>query len=167
MDLIKSRVVLRKLRYLLLLGLGVTLITASLPKIMQPYAFLSSVYSYEIVGEYQGLGVSILLPWLELIVGLCLVTKTCLPASLLLATLLGAIFVFVQASALYRGLSISCGCFALTDASMIGYSTVIRSGVFLLCCLIAALWNAKELTPSGIPLEGHCSAATPTANSSS
>lgn len=55
------------------LGMGAMFIASSLPKICQPYDFLSSVYHYELVGPQLGLLVAMTLPWLELLVGICLV----------------------------------------------------------------------------------------------
>ena len=46
--------------------IGCLLIYGSIPKIRQPYDFLSSVYSYELVGPKFGKLVAMMLPWLDL-----------------------------------------------------------------------------------------------------
>ena len=48
------------------LGLGFMFILSSVPKIRQPYAFLGSVYGYELVGAKVGVLVAMVLPWVEL-----------------------------------------------------------------------------------------------------
>ncbi len=55
------------------LALGCLFIYGSLPKIRQPYDFLSNVYGYELVGPKLGMLIAMVLPWLELFTGICLV----------------------------------------------------------------------------------------------
>jgi hypothetical protein len=77
------------------------------------------------------------LPWLELFVGVCLIGGIFVSGALLASIGMGVIFTFVLASALYRGLEISCGCFNTSDAGSISYFTLIRSCVILLLSLTA------------------------------
>lgn len=108
------------------LTLGIMFIASSLPKIRLPYAFLSDVYGYELVGPKLGVMVAMLLPWLELLVGICLVGGIFVSGALLASTAMGAMFTFVLASALVRHLDISCGCFS-SAAGKISYLTLIRA----------------------------------------
>lgn len=119
------------------LGLGCLFLWSSLPKIRQPYDFLSSVYNYELVGPKLGVLVAMTLPWAELLVGICLVGGIFVSGALLVSIGMAAMFAFVLASALYRGLDISCGCFSASDAGVIGYSTLIRDCVILLASIAA------------------------------
>jgi uncharacterized membrane protein YphA (DoxX/SURF4 family) len=123
--------------FIVRLGLGCLFLWSSLPKIRQPYDFLSSVYNYELVGPKLGALIAITLPWLELLVGVCLVGGIFVSGALLASIGMAAMFTFVLASALYRGLEISCGCFSASDAGAIGYSTLIRACVILLFTTIA------------------------------
>ncbi|MFH1616423.1 MAG: MauE/DoxX family redox-associated membrane protein [Planctomycetota bacterium] len=59
--------------YFVRVAIGCMFIYSSLPKIRQPYDFLASVYSYELVGPKVGMFVAMTLPFLELIVGICLI----------------------------------------------------------------------------------------------
>ncbi|MHC4456275.1 MAG: MauE/DoxX family redox-associated membrane protein [Planctomycetota bacterium] len=118
------------------LGLGCLLLYSSLPKIRQPYDFLSSVYDYELVGPKLGLLTAMTLPWLELLVGVCLVGGIFVSAALLVSIGMAAMFTFVLASALYRGLHISCGCFG-ASTEIISYSILIRACVILLFSILA------------------------------
>jgi putative oxidoreductase len=119
------------------IGLGCLFLWSSLPKIRQPYDFLSSVYSYELVGPKLGMLIAMTLPWLELLVGICLVGGIFVTGALLASIGMAAMFTFVLASALYRGLEISCGCFGASDAELISYSTLIRACLILLFSLAA------------------------------
>jgi putative oxidoreductase len=113
------------------LGLGCLFLWSSLPKIRQPYDFLSSVYNYELAGPKLGMLTAMTLPWLELLVGICLVGGIFVTGALLASIGMAAMFTFVLASALYRGLDISCGCFG-DSAEVISYSTLIRACLILL-----------------------------------
>lgn len=119
------------------LGLGCLFLWSSLPKIRQPYDFLSSVYNYELVGPKLGVLVAMTLPWAELLVGICLVGGIFVSGALLVSIAMAAMFIFVIASALYRGLEISCGCFSASGAGVIGYSTLTRACAILLASIAA------------------------------
>jgi len=125
------------------LALGVVFIASSIPKLRQPYDFLADVYGYEIVGPKFGLVVAMLLPWLELLVGVCLVGGIFISAALLTAIAMSAMFCFVLASALWRGLEISCGCFNPSSAGIIGYWTLARAAMLLF--VSAAAYAQKVL----------------------
>lgn len=121
------------------LVVGCMFVVSSLPKIRQPYDFLSSVYSYELVGPKLGVFVAMVLPWAELLVGLCLIGGIFVGGALLVSVAMGAMFVYVVGSALWRGLEISCGCFGPSDASVIGYATLVRAAaiaVFSFCAYL-------------------------------
>lgn len=118
------------------LGIGCLLLWSSLPKIRQPYDFLSSVYNYEIIGPKLGMLMAMTLPWLELLVGVCLVGGIFVSGALLAAAGMAAMFTFVLASALYRGLEISCGCFG-TNKEIISYLTLIRACLIFLFSIAA------------------------------
>ena len=121
------------------LGLGCMFLYSSLPKIRQPYDFLSNVYNFELVGPKLGLLTAMTLPWVELLVGICLIGGIFVSGALLVSIGMGAMFSFVIASALYRGLNISCGCFSASSVEQIGYTTLIRALVIMLISAVAYL----------------------------
>ena len=119
------------------LALGCLFLWSSLPKIRQPYDFLSSVYNYELVGPKLGVLVAMVLPWLELLVGICLIGGIFISGALLASIGMTAMFTFVLAWSLYQGLEISCGCFSASGGGFISYSTLIRACVILLFSIVA------------------------------
>jgi uncharacterized membrane protein YphA (DoxX/SURF4 family) len=123
------------------LGLGALLLWAGLPKIRRPYDFVSSIYGYELTGPKLGMFAAMVLPWLEVIVGIALVGAVFVSGALLAAIVLTAMFTFAHASALYRGLDIACGCFSTPDPELISYATLLRA-VLLLTASVSAyvLW---------------------------
>jgi putative oxidoreductase len=110
----------------------VIFIASSIPKLFQPYDFLAGVYSYELVGAKLGVMVAIMLPWLELFVGICLVGGVFVRGAILASMGMCAMFSLALVSALWRGLEISCGCFSLADQNVISYLTVIRAVILLI-----------------------------------
>jgi uncharacterized membrane protein YphA (DoxX/SURF4 family) len=126
------------------LGLGCMFLYSSLPKIRQPYDFLSNVYNFELVGPKLGMLTAMVLPWLELLVGVCLVGGVFVSGALLISIAMGAMFSFAIGSAMHRGLEISCGCFSASGA--IGYSTLIRACVIMLLSIFAYI-NVVALRP--------------------
>jgi len=128
------------------IGLGCMFLWSSLPKIRQPYDFLSDVYSYELVGPKLGLLVAMTMPWLELLVGICLVGGIFISGALLVSAGMAVMFTFVISSALYRGLDISCGCFSTSAADKISYLTLIRA-IFIFLVSGAAYLAVVFLNP--------------------
>ncbi len=114
------------------IAIGSIFIASSIPKLRQPYDFLASVYSYKLVGFQFGVAVAMVLPWVELFVGICLVGGILVTGALLASIGLFAMFSLVLASVLWRGLNISCGCFNSSDTNIISYWTFIRSASLLL-----------------------------------
>ena len=72
------------------------------------------------------------LPWVELFTGVCLVGGVFVGGALLASMGMGVLFMFVLGSALYRHLDISCGCFSNPGAGKISYLTLIRAIVITL-----------------------------------
>jgi putative oxidoreductase len=128
------------------LGLGFLFIVSSIPKIRQPYTFLGSVYGYELVGAKVGVLVAMVLPWVELFTGVCLVGGVFVGGALLASLGMGVLFTFVLASASWRQLDISCGCFSSSAAGKISYLTLIRAVVITL--LSAGAYASAIFLPS-------------------
>jgi uncharacterized membrane protein YphA (DoxX/SURF4 family) len=140
---------LRAFLFVVRLALGCLFLWSSLPKIRQPYDFLSAVYEYELVGPRLGMLAAMMLPWFELFVGVCLVGGIFVSGALMASAAMAAMFTFVIASALYRGLDISCGCFGTSGADIINYTTLIRACLILLFSIaayIAAVFPIPSVT---------------------
>ena len=124
------------------IGLGCLFIYSSLPKIRQPYDFLSSVYEFELVEPKLGMFVAMTMPWLELFTAICLVGGIFISGALLATIAMGAMFTYVIVSAIHRGLDISCGCFGVSGTDTINYFALIRAlailtfGILAYLCLV-------------------------------
>jgi uncharacterized membrane protein YphA (DoxX/SURF4 family) len=123
--------------YAVRIAIGCMFIYSSLPKIRHPYDFLFSVYSYELSGPKLGMFAAMTLPWLEVLVGICLVGDIFVSGALLVSAGMAAMFAFVLGSAIYHNLNITCGCFGASSTEIVGYSTLIRACTILLFSMIA------------------------------
>lgn len=76
-----------------------------------PYYFLSTIYQYELTSAPLGAFIAAYVPFVELVLAVCLLSGILNRPAWTLTSLLLLAFVAVQGSALARGLKISCGCF--------------------------------------------------------
>lgn len=91
--------------------LGATFIYAAVPKIADPIAFAADIAAYKLVPYFASYLVAAILPWLELFSGLLLVAGYRVRGGAVVIAFLNLVFLAALASALWRGLSIDCGCF--------------------------------------------------------
>ena len=115
--------------------LGAVFIYASIDKIAHPEAFAKAVYNYQILPGFLINLTAIILPWLELILGLFLIIGLFREGSAFIVTLLLIVFFVAIIFNLARGLDIHCGCFSTStegtnNVPMVWY--VFRDGIFLL-----------------------------------
>jgi uncharacterized membrane protein YphA (DoxX/SURF4 family) len=114
--------------------LGVVFIYASIDKILHPATFAEAVYNYQILPDMLINLTAIILPWLELLLGIFLVLGVCLQGVVFLSNMLLAIFFGALVFSLARGLDINCGCFSTsqTTSNLCMCLYVIRDSVFLI-----------------------------------
>lgn len=97
--------------------LGGIFIYASIDKVLHPDAFAKAVYNYQILPHDFINATAIVLPWLELVLGIFLVFGLFREGSVGLVTLLLLVFLGAMAFNLARGLDIDCGCFSSGSGS--------------------------------------------------
>lgn len=119
------------------LVLGLVFLVSAVHKVRQPYQFLSDVYGYQLLPMGLGVFVGVVVPFVELVVSVCLLTGVGVKGALLNSALLSAVFVVFTGSAVLRGLAISCGCFGNGDQEKVGLSTVARAVGLCLLALSA------------------------------
>jgi len=134
------------------LALGCLFIWSSLPKVFLPHAFLGDVYAYRLVGPTSGMMVAMILPWLELLTGMCLLGGLFVSGALLTCMGMAVIFLVGVSWALYQGLNISCGCFGSSASVPIGYGTLIRIIAILISSGFAYVVEVSSPRHAPIPL---------------
>ena len=91
--------------------LGGIFIAAAVGKIIDPQAFAQTIYNYQILPDSLINATAVVLPWLELVLGLLLVGGVWLPGATLLAQGLLVVFFAALVFNMARGINIHCGCF--------------------------------------------------------
>lgn len=139
--------------YLLLvvrLYLGWVFLFACWHKIVHPEAFALDVATYQLLPRSLVHAFAIYVPWLEMLVGVCLVVGFRARAAALLVVVLMLSFIVALVWALHLGLDMSCGCFASQAAAgedSISWRTLVRDLTwFALAVYVAAL----DRNPLGI-----------------
>jgi len=128
--------------------LGAVFLYASYDKILHPRAFAEAVYNYQILPDAAVNVTALVLPWLELLLGACLMAGFWLPG----ATVLGAgLLTLFMAALIYnqaRGLDVHCGCFSTdSGAGPAGLGSVVRDFLFWVAALyltVRVFWAREE-----------------------
>jgi uncharacterized membrane protein YphA (DoxX/SURF4 family) len=102
----------KMLFHALRLFLGGLYLYASYDKILHPQAFAQAIYNYQILPDAVVNLAALVLPGLELLLGLCLVAGIWLPGATMMSSGLLAVFITALVVNLARGLNVQCGCFS-------------------------------------------------------
>ena len=128
------------------IGLGAVFIYASLDKIAQPLEFARIVYRYRLAGPTAALGVipanalAVILPWLEAIIGLLLVTGRWRREAAAIAGGLLVVFLVAVGYVMWQGIDVEhCGCFTVGGEGRSAGWTLIASDVGLLAAALYVL----------------------------
>ncbi len=95
-------------------ALGAVFIASAWPKIADPPAFLQMVANYRLLPEALLGPVALVLPWLELLAGIALLSGWGRRGAALWIIVLLLVFMGAISINLARGQAVDCGCFSLT-----------------------------------------------------
>jgi uncharacterized membrane protein YphA (DoxX/SURF4 family) len=93
------------------LALGAVFVAAAIPKISDPPSFAHMIYNYRLLPGVVVNPFALVLPWIELLAGLCLVLGLYRRTSAELAGLLLVVFLLAIGTNLARTNPVQCGCF--------------------------------------------------------
>ena len=127
--------------------LGIVLIYASIDKIVHPAEFAKAIGNYNVLpfGLENLLG--IVLPVLELLVGICLVLGIMIDGSAIIAGGMMVVFIIAISQALFRGIDINCGCFKVTvenGGHQVGIRRIIEDFIYLGMALMVLSRGEKK-----------------------
>mgnify|MGYP001213712753 FL=1 len=120
-------------RYLIVITriiLGAVFLWASFGKIMEPGDFARSISNYHIVPFGIENIIALILPWLELLIGMGLILGIMVDGSVQISAILLIMFILMIGQAMLRGFNIECGC-GLKEGEMIGLNKILENIVFL------------------------------------
>ena len=91
--------------------LGVVFIYASYDKILNPAGFSDNIHNFHVTPAAVENLAALIIPWLELIVGVFLIFGVFLEGSTSITIGLLTFFIFILSQAVFRGIDVHCGCF--------------------------------------------------------
>jgi len=122
----------KPLTFWIRLFLGTVFVAASVDKILHPAGFAQAIYNYQIFPDAAINLTAIILPWLELLLGILLIAGWWLPGATVLVNLLLLAFYGALLFNVARGLDVHCGCFTTsTEGTPATTWYLIRDSIFL------------------------------------
>jgi uncharacterized membrane protein YphA (DoxX/SURF4 family) len=124
--------------------LGALFVWAGASKVFDPGAFACAISQYQLplLSPASVRTLAVVLPWIELVVGLALFFAVFGRSGALLLAFTG-----IEAAAMARGLAIDCGCFGPGGAK-VGWGTLLRNlGMLLLAAQIVAFARPAARSP--------------------
>ena len=125
------------------IGLGAVFVYASLDKIAHPLDFARIIYRYRLAGPTAALGVvpantlAVVLPWLELVTGVLLITGLWRREAAALAGAMLVMFLVAVSYVLWQGIDVGhCGCFTVGGEGRSAGWTLIASDLALLALAV-------------------------------
>lgn len=116
---------------LIALALALVLLRSAFAHLGNPYYFLSSIYSYQIVGLQTGKVLGAVLPFLQIVAAVCVLLRRWAREAYALTAIMFLVFAAAQIIAMRRGLEIPCGCFGASESLHVGPRTLVVAAVAL------------------------------------
>ena len=113
------------------LVLGVVLLYSGFNKLNDLAGFARDIQNYDLIPYAFTNVIAILLPWVEVYVGVCLILGFFVDGASILTLLIMGVFVVGVGQAWLRGLNIECGC-GLKEGEMVGLGVLLRDIVFFI-----------------------------------
>jgi uncharacterized membrane protein YphA (DoxX/SURF4 family) len=124
---------------------GAILIYASYDKLFDAQSLADAIDDYRILPLALVDLSAIILPWVELVTGLCLIVGVGTTGAGLVTAALAAVYTGAMSSALLRGLEIGCGCFGGESGAPLSWPGLwLRMGLFAAGVQIAVATRALD-----------------------
>ncbi len=143
MRFIKNFITYRPTLTIVRWALGLVFWVSAFGKISDPASFAEIVAGYRILPNVLVNPFAMVLPWIEMLVGISLINGMAVSGSALLAVTLNSVFIVALISAIARGIDVECGCFTIAE-SKVGWELIIRDLILLCMSLMLFLGNASR-----------------------
>ena len=111
--------------------IGGILIYSGISKVIYTSGFASAIDNYHIIPLGLENSFAIILPWLELTVGICLIFGIFTDGAAFMVIVMMVIFIIAITYAIISGYNIECGC-GLKTGEMIGIQKIIEDFTYLI-----------------------------------
>jgi uncharacterized membrane protein YphA (DoxX/SURF4 family) len=119
--------------------IGAVFVVAGFSKAGHAEVFAAQIAGFRLLPQIVIAPLALVLPYLEMLLGGYLIVGLFTRASAWIAVALLAVFDLAIASAVMRGLTISCGCFGPNDTTVTSWAEVARDAVLVVLAAIVAL----------------------------
>jgi uncharacterized membrane protein YphA (DoxX/SURF4 family) len=131
--------VLNAVVLVLRLVLGAILIVAGAAKVGHAAEFAAQIAAFRLLPEALIAPMAVEMPFIEILVGALLIAGLFTRVTAWIAVAMFAAFDGAIASAVVRGMTVSCGCFGPSDKTVTTWAEVARDAVFVLLAVAVAL----------------------------
>jgi uncharacterized membrane protein YphA (DoxX/SURF4 family) len=118
---------------------GAIFLFAGAAKVGHADQFAAQIAGFRLLPQPAVAPLAVALPYLEILLGGYLVVGLFTRTAAWFAVALLAVFDLAVASAVVRGMTVSCGCFGPSDTTVTTWAEVARDAVFVLLAVIVAL----------------------------
>lgn len=136
------------MQLLLSMGLALIFLTSAVPKLRHPKGFILAVLEYRILPSRLSWWYARLLPPLELLLALLLLSGTAVRLATVVVSLLLLSFMIAVGINVARGRNLDCHCFGKARRRTIGWGLLLQDGALLGVAIVLAV-----ITRSWIALE--------------
>ena len=119
--------------------LGGIFLWASWDKLISPDAFARIIGNYQLLPDALVTPVALVLPWIEAICGICLVTGIAAGGAALIVNALMLAFIGALSMNMLRGIDLNCGCFSVEGAAAANTPLDIARDVAILAAGVLVL----------------------------
>jgi len=111
--------------------IGGIFIYASIEKIVNPGEFAQAIDNYRIIPFGLENNMAIILPWLELVIGICLILGVFIDGAAFLVIIMMMVFIIAISYAILSGNNIECGC-GLKPGELVGMQKIIEDLTYVI-----------------------------------
>lgn len=135
------------LQVLLSLGLALIFLASAIPKLRHPKGFILAVLEYRVLPTRLSWIYARLLPPLELLLALLLLSGTAVRSVAIVLSLLLTSFIIAIGINLVRGRNLDCHCFGKAHRRSIGWGILFQDGALLGAAIALAVISGAWIEP--------------------
>ncbi|MFQ6082029.1 MAG: MauE/DoxX family redox-associated membrane protein [Candidatus Aminicenantia bacterium] len=122
---------------------GGVFIFSAIAKIIQPLGFAQDISNYQLFSQDIAFFSALILPWIELLCGLSLISGIAIRGSSFLISGMLIFFITILIITLLQGKQIDCGCFGFFSHP-VSWSLVVQDGVLFFLSLSIFFYSLKH-----------------------
>jgi methylamine utilization protein MauE len=136
------------IQILLSIGLALIFFASAIPKLRHPKGFILAVLEYRVLPTGLSWFYARLLPPVEFLLALLLLTGTAVRSVAIILSLLLFSFMIAVGINLARGRTLDCHCFGKARRRTIGWGLLLQDGVLLIASLALAIIASAWIAPA-------------------